>query len=237
MTFDNTTLGGSQDAFPDTTVGVVRSFSGKPEDLEPFCRKYWKPMYAYLRASCTRKNEEAKDLTQAFFVWLMEEGRLERYDPQRGRLRAYLKVLLKRFAGHSDVAQGRLKRGGGVQVFSIEDPRAPEMKSDDGRPDELFDRAWVTEIVEAAVGRVRTRYASTPQSRGFEIYEAFTLGREAERPAYSELAKRFGVSEGQVKQLLFEVRQHIRREIRSELAGLTGSAQELEEEWNALFGR
>ena len=228
MTFDNTTLGGSQDAFPDTTVGVVRSFSGKPEDLEPFCRKYWKPMYAYLRASCTRKNEEAKDLTQAFFVWLMEEGRLERYDPQRGRLRAYLKVLLKRFVGHHDVAQGRIKRGGAVQVFSIEDPRAPEMKSDDGRPDELFDRAWVTEIVETAVGRVRTR-------RGFDIYEAFTLGRDAERPAYSELAKRFGLSEGQVKQLIFEVRQHIRREIRSELAGLTGSTQELEEEWNALF--
>ena len=104
------------DAFPDTTVGVVRSFSGKPEDLEPFCRKYWKPMYAYLRASCTRKNEDAKDLTQAFFVWLMEEGRLERYDPQRGRLRGYLKVLLKRFVGHHDVAQGRLKRGGGANA-------------------------------------------------------------------------------------------------------------------------
>jgi RNA polymerase sigma factor (sigma-70 family) len=237
MTFNNTSLGGSQEAFPDTTVGVVRSFSGKPEDLEPFCRKYWKPMYAYLRASCTKPNEEAKDLTQAFFVWLMEEGRLERYDPQRGRLRAYLKVLLKRFVGHHDVAQNRLKRGGGVQVYSIEDPRAPEMKSGAGRPDELFDRAWVTEIVEAAVARVRTRYASAPQSKGFEVYEAFTLGREPERPAYGELARRFGVSEGQVKQLIFEVRQHIRREIRSELAGLTHSAQELEEEWNALFGR
>jgi RNA polymerase sigma factor (sigma-70 family) len=237
MTSNNTSLGGSQEAFPDTTLGVVRSFTGSPEDLERFCRKYWKPMYTYLRASCTKPNEDAKDLTQAFFVWLMEEGRLEHYDPQRGRLRAYLKVLLKRFAGHHDVAQNRLKRGGGVQVFSIQDPRAPEVKSDAGRPDELYDRAWVTEIVEVAVGRVRARYASTPQSRGFEVYEAFTLSREAERPAYAELGRRFNLSESQVKQLIFEVRQHIRREIRSELAGLTSSVEELEEEWHALFGR
>jgi DNA-directed RNA polymerase specialized sigma24 family protein len=234
---NNTSLGGSQEAFPDTTVGVLRSFAGGPEDLERFCKKYWKPMYAYLRASSAKANEDAKDLTQAFFVWLLEEGSLLRYDPQRGRLRAYLKILLRRFVGHHDVAMNRLKRGGGVQVFSMGDPRAPEMKSPEGAPDELFDRAWVTEIVDAAVERVKARYASAPQPRGFEIYEAYTLGPEPERPAYADLARRFGIHEHQVKQLIFDVRQHIRREIRSELAHLTRNAQELEEEWHELFGR
>ena len=131
----------------------------------------------------------------------------------------------------------RLKRGGGVQVFSIDDARAPELKGAGNDPDQLFDRAWILEMVGAAVERVRAHRASGPPLKAFQVYEAYALVPETERPAYADLARTFGLLVGQVKQLIFEVRQDIRREVRTELAHVTGTVRELEEEWHELFGR
>jgi RNA polymerase sigma-70 factor (ECF subfamily) len=232
-----TSLGGSQEAFPNTTIGILRGLDGGPGGLDRLCRKYWRPVYAYVRVAWAKSNEDAKDLAQAFFLWLVEEGALARFDPGRGRLRAFLKVLLQRFVGHQEEALGRLKRGGGLRIFSMDDSRAPDLKDSSAGPEELFDRAWVLEILEAAVKRVETRYASAGKRRAFEVYEAYAAGPEPERPSYGEIARRFDLREAQVKQLIFEVRQDIRREVRSELAQVTGSVQELEEEWHELFGR
>jgi RNA polymerase sigma-70 factor (ECF subfamily) len=237
MSSNGTTLGGSQEAFPDTTAGVVGGFARGPEGLDELCRRYWKPVYAYVRAAWAKSNEDAKDLTQAFFLWLMEQDALARYDPGRGRLRAYLKTLLRRFVGHKEAAMNRLKRGGGVRVFSIDDSRAPELSGAGSDPDQLFDRAWVLEVVGAAVERVKARCASGASLLAFQVYEAYALVPEPERPAYADLARRFDLGVGQVKQLIFDVRQRLRREVRAELARGTGSPRELEEEWHELFGR
>ena len=71
----------SQEAFPETTVGVLGEFTRGPEGLGRVCSKYWKPVYAYVRAAWAKSNEDAKDLTQAFFLWLLEERVLEQFDP------------------------------------------------------------------------------------------------------------------------------------------------------------
>ena len=236
MNANNTTLGGSQEAFPETTVGVLGEFARGPEGLGRVCAKYWKPVYAYVRAAWAKSNEDAKDLAQAFFLWLLEEQVLAQFDPARGRLRAFLKTILRRFVGHKEAAMNRLKRGGGVRTFSIDDTRTPEMKDPSGDPESLFDRAWVMEVVGSAVERVKARCDSPPQVLAFGVYEAYALGPETERPAYADVARRFGLLERQVKQHIFDVRQQIRREIRAELAQVAGTTEEINEEWRELFG-
>src|SRR6185436_15636171 len=83
------------------------------------CRRYWKPVYAYVRAAWAKNNESAKDLTQAFFLSLLEDERLKEFDASRGNFRGYVKMLLRSFVGHQDRALAALKRGGGAAVLSL----------------------------------------------------------------------------------------------------------------------
>src|SRR5689334_18965736 len=151
MNSRETSLGGEQRAFPETLWEVVRragnrSDAERRQALEELARLYWKPVYCYFRLSWSRPNEECKDLVQGFFLWLFEGDALEKYDPARGRFRAYLKSLLKHFVQHHDEAMERIKRGGGVTFLPLDDgDRSFEAQLADPRfkdPDAAFDRSW-----------------------------------------------------------------------------------------------
>lgn len=235
----DTSLGGGRGEFPATTWGMVSRMRQPSRDgLEALCRRYWRPVYRYARVAWSKSNEDAKDLAQAFFAWLIEGAALSRYEPSRGGFRPYLKTILRRFVAHQEEALGRLKRGGASAVVSIDDdaPLAElvaDAKSED--PERIFDRAWVTTVVGGAVERVRGRMRTAGRELPVAVFEAVDLAGDP-KPTYDEVARRLGVKPGDVRNHLFAFREELRREIRSELAETTSSEEELEEEWNALFG-
>src|SRR5689334_4499364 len=57
--------------------------------LEKLCQTYWHPLYSYVRRR-GYSPDDAKDLTQGFFAWLLERNWLGRADQQRGRFRSFL---------------------------------------------------------------------------------------------------------------------------------------------------
>ena len=80
--------------------------------LEVLCRSYWYPLYAFVR----RRGfgvEEAQDLTQEFFVRLLEKKALGSVDPSKGKFRSFLLALLQNFLNNEWDKGRRLKRGGG----------------------------------------------------------------------------------------------------------------------------
>lgn len=235
----DTSLGGEADRFPETG-GDVRSLLGEgraagPAQLELLCRRYWKPVYAYVRIAWSKGNEDAKDLTQAFFLWLMEGETLRRYEPGRGGFRAYLKVLLKRFVGHEERALKRLKRGGEAHIVSL-DGEAPALREAAVDPDAAFEKAWLDDLLRDAIERVRARAAAEGKEIRFQVYLARTSPPAAERPSYKELAARFGLKDSDVENYLFAVREAIREEARAALLQATSDPQEFEDEWKRLFG-
>jgi len=240
MTPGDTSLGGPHNRFPETTLGLVSCVrQPDPQGLEEFGRRYWKPIYAYLRTVLAKNNEDAKDLTQAFFLWLVEGEPLRSYDPGRGGFRRYLKLLLRRFVVHRDVALLRLKRGGGVRLLSFDheadlealvaDPRAAD-------PGKVFDRIWIREVVQGAVERVKERCLAEGRESAFRVYEEYDLSSEPRRPTHAELKEKFRLGENQARFFLFSTREEVREEIRTELARVTTDPQELEAEWNELLG-
>src|SRR5262249_38148179 len=64
--------------------------------LETLCRTYWLPLYAFIRRE-GYENEEAKDLTQAFFANWLERRDFDAARKEKGRLRSYLLISLKHF--------------------------------------------------------------------------------------------------------------------------------------------
>src|SRR5947209_7892091 len=101
--------------FPSTCWSRLLDGFGSPDRsasrraAEELARNYWKPIYAYVRSAWSKSIEDAKDLTQGFFVWMMESDFLSRADPGRGRFRGFLKVALKHFLGMDERARGALK--------------------------------------------------------------------------------------------------------------------------------
>lgn len=218
MNGGDTTLGGPDRYFPETTAGFRSLLRDGGEEgyrraLEVLCARYWKPVYAYVRAGWSRSNEDAKDLTQAFFLWLQENGALRRFDEERGGLRPYLKILLRRFVKDKDATVNRLKRGGGVQIVPLGDTSGVDALLADPKAEEadaVFERIWRVELVEQAVARLRQRCPGTP----FAVFEAYDLCPEAERPTYKVLADRFGLTEGDVKRHLLAMRDALVEDLR-----------------------
>jgi len=245
MKSGETSLGGEQRAFPETLWEVVRRAGHRSEaerkrGLEDLARMYWKPVYCYFRLSWPRPNEECKDLVQSFFLWLFEGDALEKYDPARGRFRAYLKSLLKHFVLHHDETMSRLKRGGGVVLVPLDDgDHALEDQLADPRfkdPDAAFDRSWRASILKQALHAVRQQLESKNKAIQIDLFEAYDLSPASDRPTYRALAARFGVKETDVHNALDRVREEIREKIREELLKSASTPEEIENEWNEFLG-
>ena len=64
--------------------------------LEQLCRSYWYPLYAYVRRK-GHSAPDAQDLTQDFFVRLLEKKYLRLAAQERGRFRSFLLKSLNHF--------------------------------------------------------------------------------------------------------------------------------------------
>lgn len=223
--------------FPDTTWGLVsRLGSGsRREGLENLARRYWKPIYHFIRAAWAKSREDAKDLTQAFVLWLIESDALDKYRPEKGGFRPYLKSLLRHFVAHQNEAMARLKRGGGVHVISLDGEDLPP-DAVAAPPEEAFDGAWVAEILRRAVEHVRKRLATQGRAHQVRAFELYDMSPPDKRPTYAALATQLGVKETDISNYLFAVREEIREEVRRELADTLDDVRDVDREWRALFG-
>jgi RNA polymerase sigma factor (sigma-70 family) len=241
----DTSVGGPGGRFPETAHDILAGLR-EPDGpqyraaLSMLCGRYWKPVYMYVRTALAKSNEDAKDLTQAYFLWLIEGNPLEKYDPTRGTFHGYLKGTLRSFVGHQERALGALKRGGEANLISLEgtfpslEEVVPEARSAD--PDKAFEQVWIVDLVQRTVDRLRERYRSRGKEAAFRVYEDYVLSQAHPRPTYHDLALRYGLKEREVESYLESLRLEVRREIRAELAELTPDPNSLEEEWNRLFG-
>jgi RNA polymerase sigma-70 factor (ECF subfamily) len=246
MRSGDTSLGGPGVDFAKTAWSQVeRARDASPEvrqsGLEDLCRSYWKPVYHYLRVGWSKSNDDAKDLAQAFFLWLTDGRALKRYSPERGSFRTFLKALLRHFVQHHDEALDRLKRGGGQLILRLDDDSvlSEGVVQDSAAitPDQIFEREWRKTLMAAGVERVRRRLAAERSSVKFRVFEEYYLnGVPDARPTYSGIAGQLGLSEGDVKHHLADVRNDVRNEIRAQLAETVSLPDDLEDEWNAFFG-
>ena len=130
--------------------------------LAELCRTYWRPIFSFV---CRRgySTEDAQDLTQDFFVMMLETNWLQHADPNRGRFRSLLLKSLQNFLNNAAEKNQTRKRGGDVEFVSWDDwmAEAPSRLSisaqalDSLPPERLFDLRWAVTVVEQALRRLR----------------------------------------------------------------------------------
>ena len=178
-----------QGQFPATRWSlVVAARSGGPKDrqraLEILTAAYWKPVYKYIRLRWDKDNEQAQDLTQDFFLRILDKDFLARFDPQRARLRTFLRACVDHLIANEDKAARRLKRGGEMQFHSLDfesaegELRQIEIPSPDSM-DDFFEREWVRSVFSLSSSACVRNANSVASRRIFASLSSMTLTKPA----------------------------------------------------------
>jgi DNA-directed RNA polymerase specialized sigma24 family protein len=98
---------------------------GGQEALAELCRLYWYPLYVFARRrGCSP--EDAQDLTQGFFLHLLENRALGGVDRLKGKFRSFLLASFKNHISDAYDRSRRLKRGGDKQFVRLDAANAEE---------------------------------------------------------------------------------------------------------------
>ena len=187
--------------------------------LETVCRDYWQPLYSYARR-CGHSAHDAQDLTQGFFQHLLEKRWLDSADRDKGKLRSFLIVMLKRYMLNEWRRVSSLARGGGRAHVLFDAELAESRWAQDAgasiQADEAFDRAWALTLLNLAIDRLRQESVAAGRPGDFE---ALKDGLMADRGAidYSAVARQLGMSEGAARVAAHRLRKRFREVFRQEI--------------------
>src|SRR5436190_1853421 len=101
-----------------------RSTPAAQAALETLCRTYWQPLYAFVRRQ-GHNPSDAEDLIQSFFERLIGRDGFGSVSREKGRLRSFLLVSLKRFLVN-EWHRTRAEKRGGKHVLMPLDTLAAE---------------------------------------------------------------------------------------------------------------
>jgi RNA polymerase sigma-70 factor (ECF subfamily) len=142
--------------------------SRSQQALEDLCRAYWEPLHSYIRRR-GYTDEDAKDLTQEFFLRLSKPEFLASVSSDKGKFRSFLLASLNHFLTNEWHRANAQKRGGNVAHCSldaesgnaghIEEPASGET------PELLFDKRWALTILERALTALRQESSARASSR------------------------------------------------------------------------
>jgi RNA polymerase sigma factor (sigma-70 family) len=229
-----------QNGFVTTRWSVVLS-CGTPEErgraaLAELCRIYWRPIFAFI---CRRGYSipDAQDLTQDFFVMIIEGNLLQLADPCRGRFRSLLLKAAQNFLIDSHAWRKAQKRGGKVQFVCWNEwmAEAPSQLSihacEAGTwpAEKIYDVRWAATVVERALHRLGEECENRGRRRMFSVLSKY-LAAERSDVSYVTIGNDLGVSPEAVKRLLHRLRERYRVILREEVLHTVESAAEVDEE-------
>ena len=225
--------------FPTTrwTLVVAAGDPDHPEArsaLVSLCENYWYPLYAYLRRR-GYPADQAQDLTQEFFIRVLEGRYLDRADPERGRFWSFLLSSLKFFVADEEDRNRAHKRGGGALVpleFSSGEERYQREPAHDETPERIFERRWALSALGRVVEKLRDEFVHHGRPEHFERLKVFLLG-QSEAP-YAALAQEMNMSEGALKVAIHRLRKRYRELLRQEVADTVADPAEVESELRFL---
>jgi RNA polymerase sigma-70 factor (ECF subfamily) len=227
------------DRFATTHWSMVVSAGGpcSPEasqSLAALCENYWFPLYAFVRRA-GHSAEDAQDLTQEFFVRLLDKHILATADSKKGRFRTFLLTAVKRFLANEYDRFRAKKRGGGQKIVPLESLEARYCRepADTLTPERIFDQQWALALLEQVLARLQAEMAADGKAALFDALKGHLTGSQA--AGYAATAAHLGMTEGAVKVAAHRLRRRYRELLREEIAQTVASPDEIEEEIRYLF--
>lgn len=218
---------------------VLAAADGEPrsgEALEWLCATYWYPLYAFVRRR-GHDPDTARDLTQSFFLSLLDRRFFAGVDPQRGRFRAFLLATMKNFLAKEREREGALKRRTNDPAFRVHLDEAEanygHEPSADLDPEALYERRWALTILDRARDRLAGEYERADHPERFHALKAVLAGESGR--SYREIAAELGMTEGAVKVAVLRMRRRLGTLLRQEVAQTVAGSDDVEAEVRHLL--
>ena len=197
--------------------------------LEAMCRAYWEPVRQYT-LSRGWPQDEAADLAQSFFLYLMEKGVLHKAEREKGRFRSFLMGVLNHFLLTERDRRRAQKRGSGLDSAELHD----DLPSDDAGAELEFDRQWAVAIMQTALQKVTAECAAKRGDAAAGILVVF-IGGKGELIRQDQAAERLGMNMNTLRTEIFQWRQKLREHLRAEVRRTVSAPHEVDAEMNYLW--
>jgi RNA polymerase sigma-70 factor (ECF subfamily) len=208
--------------------------------LTELCKTYWRPVFAFI---CRRGYSvpDAQDLTQDFFLMVLEGDLLKRADPSRGRFRSLLLKVLQNFLANDTIKKRARKRGGDMKFVSWDEwmAEAPShlaisaQEAEAWPAEKIYDVRWAATAVEHALRQLGEECENRGRRRVFDVLSDY-LAAERQDVSYQKLSKVLGVPEASVKRLVHQLRVRYRDLLRAEVAQTVEKPQDVDAELRYL---
>ncbi len=230
--------------FPTTQWNCVtkagdRESHGAEAAMAAFCQCYWYPIYTFIRVR-GYSVEATADLTQEYFLRLMEGRLLSVADSRKGRFRSLLRTDLEFFLADEHDRRTASKRGGSRIPFSLNvsdaESRYKLEPSTGLDPVLIFDRAWVLDILARALERLGLEEARSGRGRAFGLLKSVLTEGQSSVP-YIQLARELDTTVPAIQSSIQRLRGRYRQALRIEVAATLDnpSTSEVDDEIRSLF--
>ena len=175
-------------------VAAQSQMPGSRAALSELCAKYWYPLYSFARRR-GYASHDAEDVTQGFFLHLLEHRALHQVHPVKGRFRSFLLASFQNYLVSESCRARTLKRGGAQEFVFIDAENAENRYRlepfENLTPEKVFDARWALTILGETMKRLEEEYSTQNKSAAFETLKGY-LATDAvsNSQPYEEAAKK-----------------------------------------------
>lgn len=226
-------------AFPNTAWTLVEQALVAPEEIREFALNrlagsYWQPIYIFLRRT-GRSMADAEDLTQAFFVHLLEKKLLDRVRLREVRFRGFLRSVLDHFLANASRTASAKKRFARFE-FDITEAEQWLAVCGQATPEAAFDSKWAIERLEAAFVTLRSELRNSGREWIADaLLERIGMTESPTPVSVRELSTRHGVTENQLSVAMHRARDRLKKILMAELCSPDATPEQAAEELAELF--
>jgi DNA-directed RNA polymerase specialized sigma24 family protein len=231
---------GSQAWFTTTQWTLVLTAAGdesnlRAQALNQLCRVYWAPIYGFIRRMGYEPHD-AQDLTQSFWLHLLERNTLQKVEPSLGKFRSFLLASVKLFLKNNRDYHSAQKRGGHVKLMSFDSVTTEFMEDqfqlaeDPGLTAEhSYDQRWAIALMNNAFGRLELELRAAGKTQLLQALKPF-LSRIGNAEEYAATGLSLGLSAGAVATSVYRLRKRYGDLVREEIARTVPAMSDVEEE-------
>jgi RNA polymerase sigma factor (sigma-70 family) len=211
---------------------------GSEAALADVCKLYWYPLYAFVRRRGYNP-EDAQDLTQGFFLHLLDQKALAQVHPLKGKFRSFLLASIQNYLSKEADRARCLKRGGKTEFVPFDIKNAEDRYRlepiDYLTAEKIFDARWALTLLDEAMSLLCAEYAGQGKMATFETLKPFLRPIDSEAlPSYEQLAAQLGLGVGTIRTLVHRLRKRYTTLLREQVARTVSDPGEIDEEIHAL---
>lgn len=242
---EHTKMGTDQVRFLTTRWTLIEDIANNKDNdhvlIGKLLKNYWKPVYCYLRR-LGYNNEEAKDLTQAFFhEVVLGRGLFQRADKAQGRFRSFLLVALKRYITNvrdKEFARKRIQKSKLVPLDMVDESGFSALRTE-LTPEDSYQYVWVSSLLEQVLEHVKNDCYKDGKGSHWHLFRDRVLGPIIDKthpPAMDELCSKYRIKDHPTaSNMIVTVKRRFRAALINHLRNLVSSDDEVNAELEEIM--